>query len=169
MSDINGILKLSNSQKDIVIKLENLIDISKDQEIWVTIDGKDLADISNNIRLNGVKLSSSSVSSNNVAYYKDVSSAIVTLSIDDYIITEDKQLNMNIDVSVNGSTHPYKFPIYITNNTLDQYKFYDKSASMIASNMESFMLLRTNPKLTGNVKLVVTEDYNLYLDTFKIS
>ena len=102
MSDINGILKLSNSQKDIVIKLENLIDISKDQEIWVTIDGKDLADISNNIRLNGVKLSSSSVSSNNVAYYKDVSSAIVTLSIDDYIITEDKKLNMNIDVSVNG-------------------------------------------------------------------
>jgi len=40
---------------------------------------------------------------------------------------------------------------------------------MIASNMESFMLLRTNPKLTGNVKLVVDEDYNLYLDTFKIS
>jgi hypothetical protein len=28
MSNINGILKLSNSQKDIVIKLENLIDIS---------------------------------------------------------------------------------------------------------------------------------------------
>jgi len=40
---------------------------------------------------------------------------------------------------------------------------------MIASNMESFMLLRTNPKLTGNVKLVVTEDYNLYLDSFKVS
>ena len=166
MSDINGILKLSNSQKDIVIKLENLIDISNDREIWVTIDGSDLVDISNNIRLNGVKLSSSSVSPDNVvAYYKDVSSAIVTLSIDDYIITEDKQLNMN--VSLNSST--YNFPIYITNNTLGQYKFYDKSASMIASNMESFMLLRTNPKLTGNVKLVVTEDYNLYLDTFKIS
>ena len=40
---------------------------------------------------------------------------------------------------------------------------------MIASNMESFMLLRTNPKLTGNVKLVVSSDYNLYLDSFKIS
>ena len=40
---------------------------------------------------------------------------------------------------------------------------------MIASHMESFMLLRTNPKLTGNIKLVVTSDYNLYLDTFKIS
>lgn len=28
MDNINGILKLSNSQKDIVVKLENLIDIS---------------------------------------------------------------------------------------------------------------------------------------------
>ena len=171
MSDINGILKLSNSQKDIIIKLENLIDISNSQDISVYIDGKDLADISNNIRLNGVKLSSPTVSKNNViAQYKDVSSAIVTLSLDNYIITEDKKLNMIVKAKkgINNSS-TYNFPIYITNNTLGQYKFYDKSASMIASNMESFMLLRTNPKLTGNVKLVVTEDYNLYLDTFKIS
>lgn len=165
MSNINGILKLSNSQKDIVIKLENLIDISADTSIYVSIDGDDLVDISNNIRLNGVKLSTTSPNSN-IAKYIDVSSAIVTLSLDNYIITEDKQLNMIVDVS-NDST--YNFPIYITNNILNQYKFYNKSASMIASNMESFMLLRTNPKLTGNVKLVVTEDYNLYLDTFKIS
>jgi hypothetical protein len=34
--------------------------------------------------------------------------------------------------------------------------------------MESFMLLRTNPKLTGNIKLVVSDDH-LYLDTFKVS
>jgi hypothetical protein len=31
------------------------------------------------------------------------------------------------------------------------------------------MILRTNPKLTGNIKLVVTDDYKLYLDTFKVS
>jgi hypothetical protein len=31
------------------------------------------------------------------------------------------------------------------------------------------MLLRTNPKLTGNIKLVVDTDYNIYLDTFKAS
>ena len=36
MSDINGILKLSNSQKDIIIKLENLIDISNSQDIETT-------------------------------------------------------------------------------------------------------------------------------------
>ena len=39
---------------------------------------------------------------------------------------------------------------------------------MINSNV-SFQLLRTNPKLTGNIKVVVTEDSDLYLDTFKVS
>jgi len=73
-----------------------------------------------------------------------------------------------MNVGVDGS-ETYKFPIYITDNVLEQYNTYDKHVQMIASNMESFMLLRTNPKLTGNVKLVVSEDYNLYLDTFKIS
>jgi hypothetical protein len=75
-------------------------------------------DISNNIRLNGVKLSTILPNSNYetpVAKYIDVSSAIVTLSLDNYIITEDKQLNMIVDVS-NSST--YNFPIYITNNIL---------------------------------------------------
>lgn len=33
----------------------------------------------------------------------------------------------------------------------------------------SYALLRTNPKLTGNVKVVVDSNSNLYLDTFKIS
>lgn len=33
----------------------------------------------------------------------------------------------------------------------------------------SYALVRTNPKLTGNVKVVVDSDSNLYLDTFKIS
>ena len=33
----------------------------------------------------------------------------------------------------------------------------------------SFALLRTNPKLTGNVKVMVDSDSNIYLDTFKIS
>lgn len=63
----------------------------------------------------------------------------------------------------------YYLKCYVEANTLNQYKFYDKQSFMVASNMESFMLLRTNPKLTGNVKLVVTEDNKLYLDAFKVS
>ena len=37
------------------------------------------------------------------------------------------------------------------------------------SDRSSFMLLRTNPKLTGNIKLVVDSNNKMYLDTFKIN
>lgn len=156
---LNGILQLSNDKKEVIVKLEDIINISN-SSVNITIDCSDNIDCSA-IRMNGIKLSDSST-----ATYIDVSSAIVSLSLDNYIVTDDVSLNMQVTVDNNEK---YNFPIYITNNTLNQYKFYDKQASMIASNMESFMLLRTNPKLTGNVKLVVTEDYNLYLDSFKVS
>lgn len=157
---MNGILRMSNSQKDLIIKLEDLIDISTN--IDVSVDYGDNIDCSA-IRMNGIKLSDSTSVS-----YIDASSAILSLSLDDFSLDSSIDfINIQLDVSTGGLT--YKFPIYITNNTLNEYKIYDKQVKMIASNMESFMLLRTNPKLTGNVKLVVTEDYNLYLDTFKIS
>lgn len=161
MGNINGIIKMSNNQKDLIIKLEDIID-NISGNIDVSIDYGNIVGCQN-IRMNGIKLSES-----NECHYNNVSSAIVTLSLDDFILDDNTDyITINLCVSVEDDH--YIFPIYITNNTLDQYKFYNKSASMIASNMESFMLLRTNPKLTGNVKLVVTEDYNLYLDTFKIS
>ena len=31
---------------------------------------------------------------------------------------------------------------------------------------KSFLLVRTNPTLTGNVKLVVASDYQLYLESY---
>lgn len=56
-----------------------------------------------------------------------------------------------------------------TPNILDGYEpGMERSNKMINSNV-SYQLLRTNPKLTGNVKVVVTEQSNLYLDTFKVS
>ena len=61
--------------------------------------------------MNGIKLSDSST-----ATYTDVSSAIVSLSLDNYIVTDDVSLNMQVTVNNNP---PYNFPIYITNNTLN--------------------------------------------------
>ena len=46
---------------------------------------------------------------------------------------------------------------------------YTREGFVIDSSMSSFMLMRTNPKLTGNIKLVVTSDDKLYLDTVKVS
>lgn len=44
-----------------------------------------------------------------------------------------------------------------------------KNGNILNTDHSSFMLLRTNPKLTGNIKLVVDEYDNMYLDTFKIN
>lgn len=45
---------------------------------------------------------------------------------------------------------------------------YDRADNMMSQNT-SYALLRVNPKLTGNVKLVVNSDENIFLDTFKTS
>ena len=44
-----------------------------------------------------------------------------------------------------------------------------KNVGRLLDDDASFALLRVNPKLTGNVKVVVDSDSNLYLDTFKVS
>lgn len=54
-------------------------------------------------------------------------------------------------------------------DVLEGYEYgMERSNKMVNSNV-SYQLLRTNPKLTGNVKVVVTENSKLYLDTFKVS
>lgn len=65
--------------------------------------------------------------------------------------------------------------VYIGNDILqytaqknDLFEKYNRIENMM-DDATSFMLLRANPKLTGNVKVVVTSDGNLYMDTFKVS
>ena len=46
---------------------------------------------------------------------------------------------------------------------------YDKVGNPLENRKTSFAVLRTNPKFTGNIKLVVDSSMNMYLDTFKVS
>ena len=48
-------------------------------------------------------------------------------------------------------------------NVVNENKF-----QTINSDYDSFMLIRTNPKLTGNIKLVVDSNNDIYLDTIKV-
>ena len=48
-------------------------------------------------------------------------------------------------------------------------EFFNRNAIAITDTNCSFQLIRTNPKLTGNIKIVVTEEQRLYLDTFKVN
>lgn len=166
MSNLKGILKLVNTET-LVIKLEDIIEFQQGPiSASVTLTTKDVLPL----RVNGQLVMNPSTEilpteelEIDIANYVNVDSAILTLSLDEIV---DKDTSINLNVSC-GSV--FNFPVYVTRNVLNGVKTYDKQSQMIASNMESFMLLRTNPKLTGNVKLVVDEDYNLFLDTFKIS
>ena len=196
MSKINGLLKLSYDGSPLIVKIEELIDIPKtclssnntfSARAELIFDNSLINDIfANRIIINGesriystdtysigasFERTEDDIYVYKIAQYNNVKSAIFTLSFNEdgnnqIKMTRDfYQITLRITFS---SSIIYEFPIYITNNIL-HYNIYDKQTQMIASNMESFMLLRTNPKLTGNIKLVVTSDYNLYLDTFKIS
>lgn len=50
----------------------------------------------------------------------------------------------------------------LKNNTLSNTK-------ILNSDRTSFMLLRTNPKLTGNIKLVIDSNDKMYIDTFEVN
>jgi len=63
--------------------------------------------------MNGIKLSKS-----NECHYNNVSSAIITLSLDDFIL-DDNTDYITINLCVSAEEDHYIFPIYITNNTLD--------------------------------------------------
>lgn len=46
---------------------------------------------------------------------------------------------------------------------------YNKIGTALENRKSSFGVLRTNPKLSGNIKLVVDSSNNMFLDTFKVS
>lgn len=59
--------------------------------------------------------------------------------------------------------------IYDCEYTPSIIEFNNVNSKMINDNQSSYMLIRTNPKLSGNIKLVIDSNDNLYLDTFKIN
>lgn len=65
------------------------------------------------------------------------------------------------------STYEY-IPKDVTNTEIAN-KIKYKRLDMMIDDDTSYSILRVNPKLTGNVKVVVDSDSNLYLDTFKVS
>ena len=112
------------------------------------------------LRINGIKLEDlNSNNSNNYTFTSNVSPAIFVISLDEY----PDNLSACIDV-----TGAISGKLILTNDENEKHLIkYENEGHDINTDHNSYMLLRTNPKLTGNVKLVISSDYNLYLDTFK--
>lgn len=75
------------------------------------------------------------------------------------------------DVSLNVAT-PKTTPVSISNRPtllLNRDINNFNVGNLIDDEIDSHLILRTNPKLTGNIKLIVNENNEMFLDTFKIS
>lgn len=80
-----------------------------------------------------------------------------------FVIYIDAPYSVNtVNVSIGSDTLQY------TAQKSNMFERYDRVENMM-DDATSFMLLRANPKLTGNVKVVVDSDSNMYMDTFKVS
>lgn len=59
--------------------------------------------------------------------------------------------------------------LYISDADVQHLEAYNNEEMNTHGRLNSFMLMRTNPKLTGNIKIVVDSEERIYMDTFKAS
>jgi hypothetical protein len=128
-----------------------------DSSLYITLTFKDVpSDLLGKLRVNGCLLSNP-----NGTVKHEVEPYIYMISIDEF---PEEYTSYIVDLDLNGED----CSLLITNDENEKHlRNYTNKGTDIDTNLDSFMVLRTNPKLTGNIKLVVDTDYNIYLDTFK--
>ena len=84
----------------------------------------------------------------------------------------DVKLNTGWNNDEDGTSNIKRITITYSPNLPDNYpaNFYSlRRVDKFQNDDTSYSLLRCNPKLTGNVKVVVDSSSNIFLDTFKVS
>ena len=149
------------------------------QNYTITISFKDSNNINlpqifenNGLRINGVKYSKLNLIKDNLIYKfnfdSQVNPYIFTISLDEF--PKDLSTCLNINITDNNEQDLIHGSLLLTNDENEKHiTHYLHEGKDINTDHNTFMLLRANPKLSGNVKLVVDSQYNLYLDTFKVS
>ena len=128
----------------------------------ININTNDSSNVSNYLRINGVKCKDLT----NGTLLSNVEPGIFTLSLDDDY-PKEKSDSINLTIK-HKDGDKITGELLITNDENEKHLTnYDNKGYELNTEHHSSMLLRANPKLSGNVKLVVDTDYKLYLDTFK--
>ena len=82
----------------------------------------------------------------------------------------DVSYKMEVRYEQKNVTNTFYGKICFTKKSVsNNMDLFDKAGVCLTDTNSSFQLARTNPKLSGNIKLVVTSEQNLFLDTFKVS
>ena len=88
---------------------------------------------------------------------------------DNFVIYFDSSVNVSMTSKDGDIEDIFAYEPPDNDNSDDAKKMKYKRLDMMIDDDTSYAVLRVNPKLTGNVKVVVDSDSNLYLDTFKVS
>jgi len=123
--------------------------------------------LKNYLRINGVHINDFiNKTDNNIIFENRIEPGIFTISLDDdYPISSSEDIVLTI---TDKSSNKINGRLIVTNDENEKHLTnYDNKGYELNTQHHSSMLLRANPKLSGNIKLVVDKDYNLYLDTFK--
>ena len=97
--------------------------------------------------------------SNNITIYPRI---IATVSIE-----PDSQYFASGDITL--SLGDNSVSVNISDNDTQSLEDMTFAANQLDMTLETYLLMRTNPKLSGNIKLVVDSKYHLYFDTIKDS
>src|ERR1035437_4750723 len=122
------------------------------------VNGLDMSDPSNYMP-NTLTLSSDASVASFLVFTPSLYDFGLNLHFDIYDDALLSTLETTIDVSILNR----KFVI-----DSNHINIYDPFQPLL-DNETSYLLLRTNPKFSGNIKVVVDSSNNLYLDTFKVS
>ena len=130
---------------------------------------KNVSDSSNLLYINGIP-SSDILNDNTISNMKLNSS----LNIASYHIFVDANFNYDASLTIsykptNGELKEIIVPIYNRPYIINELNSEYENGNSLNNVQTSAMLIRTNPKLTGNIKLVIDSNSKMYLDTFKIS
>lgn len=100
--------------------------------------------------------------------YTDLQTGSISSSVEPYIFMLRIEPSDFVEGKLSVKLNSHNIDVYVSDD-MQKVGSASMDANVINGNLETFMLMRTNPKLTGNIKLVVDSEYNLYLDTFKVS
>jgi len=95
-----------------------------------------------------------------LTFYGDPSTTPTQFVAPDFLITESSTAIITTDISVLNRPYTLSSGDFININ---------ETSEVQVDGDTSYLLMRTNPKFTGNIKLTLDTSNNLYLDTFKIS
>lgn len=147
---------------------ETILKVNKGEVIKVNVKDSDFKDFYiNSVYIKNIKLDKNQPEEDKHLDFKINEESHVRLYVNP-LTAEYKEIKFSI-FDENGILRDdfecHYFPTVVKEGEHSKYL----NANSLNNDRSSFMLLRTNPKLTGNIKLVLDSKNNMYLDTIKVS